>query len=229
MLSVSLLVACGGGVGESTPTSEPETLGGGSTPTSEPETLATSPDVPFEITPEAEGQGNQINVSGATNLPDGTQVTLTASRAFRGVGRTVVQAANVGRGLTTVSDGSFAAVLSLGLGPYFSASTNPQAIYKYLDNDVTVCAEVQTGTSYEGDPRQPSADIRAVLGVHGEALTTSPQAMSFGSSTPTPSTWLEVEMTVALSPDETGHLESVNEAQSPTQAKLGDLQGHCVG
>ena len=36
-------------------------------------------------------------------------------------------------------------------------------------------------------------------------------------------------MTVVLSPDETGHLESVNEAQSPTQAKLGDLQGHCVG
>ena len=178
----------------------------GASPATETEALVSLPDVPFEVTLEAEGEANQINVSGITNLPDGTQVTFTAARAFRGVGLTEVQAANVGRGLTTVSDGAFGEVLTLGLGYLLLALDDPSGHIEILDNDVTVCAQVQTGTSYDGEPRQPNADIRTVLGVHGEALSSSPQAKLFGSATPTPSTWLEVEMAVVLSPDETGHL-----------------------
>lgn len=139
-----------------------------------------------------------VRVTGTTNLPDGTAVSVGASQAFRFERESEIRASHVAGGSATVENGAFATTLGpldygdilVGLEPGVGDSEfGPVAV---IDDAVTVCGEVQTGKDFDGVQRQPNPDVRNAIGPDGEMLKDSPQAEVFGAATSTPSHWLEV-------------------------------------
>jgi len=162
-------------------------------------------------------------VTGTTNLPDGTEVDVYASRAFRAVGEQAVRAGNVGVSRQSVMSGAFAANIAFDYANLL-VGVGPRETHAAVSSMVDVCADVRTGLDHDGSPRQSVAGVRRLLGDSGEAFEGAKSVEEFGSATPTPSNSLHVEAEVDSPPP----LERYASKQNPAP-KPAPLDGHCVG
>jgi hypothetical protein len=194
-------------------------------------TSATAPLVPYTIRFHATPEGARaIRAEGRTNLPDGALLTLSASRAFRYAHEKDVRAVHAAGDSVTVSGGAFSTVLKLDEGTLvvgLDVDKNDPTMgpIATIDTAVTVCAEFRTGKDLlEDKPEQPRASVREVVGESGERLKTSPQAKVFGSATPNPATWLEVERRLVMKSPLLDRIVSV-QGRRPVSTRLA---GFCV-
>jgi hypothetical protein len=164
-----------------------------------------------------------LRFRGTTNLPNRAVIQLSASRAFRNKGESDPRAVNAGSRPVVVSRGRFSGVMALDEKTLLVGvpSTGRIAV---VDNAVTACAEFQTGRDFDGKPRQPDANVRRIVGPNGERLKGSPQVTVFGSLTPKPSNWLEVETRVGMSSPLIGAIIAA-QGTAPTTARL---EGFCL-
>jgi hypothetical protein len=204
---------------------------GGTHSTSGPTTLtATPPAAPYKINLHARASGVRvIRVTGTTNLPDRAVLVLSASRAFRNAYEHDVRAVNAAGAHVTVSDGRFSGVLRLNerllllgiAGGKVDPTMGPVA---KVDSAVTVCVDFETGKDNAGKTNQPDPSVRSAVGEFGERLRNSPQRTVFGSLTPNPENWLEVERRVALKSYLLGTIAHV-QGREPESARLA---GFCL-
>jgi hypothetical protein len=199
----SLLILTGCGSTAGSPTVTPGTSAASTvapSPVDGPEATRAAtlvpPSTPFSIEVETTAKGRDgIRVTGTTNLPDGSILGVTASRALRNEGETDVRESPAGDGEVTVKDGAFALSLTLdettlpiGVDEQF-----PIAVVSPL---VDVCVTFATGVDNEGVPHQTDAGVLEAVGPNGERLVNSDQAQVFGSLTDHPAHWLEVPTSV---------------------------------
>jgi len=150
------------------------------------------PSTPFSIEVETSAKGRDgIRVTGTTNLPDGSVLGITVSRALRNQDETDVRESPAGDGEVTVQEGAFTLSLTLdettlpmGVDEQF-----PIAVVSPL---VDVCVTFATGVDNAGIPYQTDAGVLEAVGPNGERLVNSDQARIFGSLTDHPAHWLEV-------------------------------------
>jgi hypothetical protein len=167
----------------------------------------------------------KVRVRGVTNLPDGAVIHVTVSRAFRNMQESDVRAVNAAGKTVTVSNGHFAALMTLDEKTLLVGLVDPSlGRVAIVDNAVTACADFQTGRDFDGNQHQPDADVREVVGPRGEQLKGSPQVTVFGSATPTPSNWLEVTARVAMESPLIGQIAKVQ----GTRPKSARLAGFCL-
>jgi hypothetical protein len=190
-----------------------------------------APNIRYTITLHATSEGTRaIRAEGRTNLPDGALLTLSASRAFRYAHEKDVRAVHAAGKTVTVSGGAFSTVVKPDEGTLLAglaADKDDPAFgpIATIDNAVTVCAEFRTGKDLlEDKPEQPQASVRDAVGESGEQLKTSPQAKVFGSLTPTPATWLEVERRLVMKSPLLGRIVRV-QGRQPVSTRL---EGFCV-
>lgn len=180
----------------------------------------------YTINLEATAAGpTSVNVTGTTNLPDKSRIVLSASRAHQLRGEDDVRAVSAGRETVTVSGGQFAGTLVLDESDLLVlVGTGPGEDYvEAIDQDLTVCAQFQTGTDLQGQQRQPPAVVE-VVGPYGEALANSSQVTVFGSATATPSNWLRVMLDVLLPSHALDQIASQQGAPPQEQ----ELEGFCL-
>jgi hypothetical protein len=193
--------------GAATPSGSPtQAASATSTPASTAETSASaevsSPPEPIVYTLSIAGtpqDSSGLAVAGETNLPDGAVVEILASRAFHNQGEDDIRSTDVGGQAVTVTGGRFEATLTLDESNLLlNVGTGAgEDVIDQVDQDLTACAQFQTGLDIDGQPRQPSS-VSEIVGANGEALATSPMGTVFGSATDQPSNWLEVLNDVGL-------------------------------
>jgi hypothetical protein len=192
-------------------------------------TIGTSPNaqpVIYTISMTGTAQGSSaLMISGETNLPDGAVISLLASRAFHNKGEDDIRATNAGEQTVSVRGGRFEATLTLDESNLLLAlGTGPgEDEIDRIDQDLTACAQFQTGNDSDGQPEQ-SGSVSAIVGANGEALTTSPLVTVFGSATNHPSHWLELVNDVALVSPLLGEI-TTRQSSAPEQVTL---DGFCV-
>lgn len=137
---------------------------------------------------------DQIDVSGTTDLPDGTEVSVVAARMLLNPGGdpTNPRGANLASETAIVDSGAYKATLTLDDTHLLVGLDSPGESIEVVSPNVTVCSIVMTGTDFEDQSRQPNSSVRDAIGDNGEALEGSDGAYIFGSATDTPSVWLEV-------------------------------------
>lgn len=161
------------------------------------------PDRQYEIAVEARFEDDTLEVSGSTNLPPGTIVTISVSRAFLNPDSDAdnPRAANAAEpGNVEVGDGSFTSKLTVDEEDLLVGLDLPGEQIDRIADALTVCATIQTGKDFDGTDRQPRASVRELLGPNGEHLADHPAARVFGKLTDTPSHWLEVSTHVDVPP-----------------------------
>lgn len=178
----------------------------------------------YAIAIEAEPNSNGVSLTGTTNLPDGAVITLSASRAFRNRGEGDIRAISADHYDVTVTAGAFTGLLALDESDLLVlVGTGPgESIIDQIDSGVTVCADFETGTGFDGTPRQPPSVV-ALIGANGEAIATSPQVYIFGSATSNPAYWLEVKVDVPLV---SGQIDGLTAQQGSTPDEA-QLDGFC--
>lgn len=161
-------------------------------------TLGT-PAVPFTIHLIAGAVGNDgIQLEGMTNLPPGSILMITASRAFRNVDEADIREAPAVDSDLTLEDGTFSLTLTLdeSILPLGVDETYPIEV---VSSAVDVCVKFATGVDNDGQQRQTGPSVIAAVGASGEGLRNSPQVKVFGSATDHPANWLEAATTVRMS------------------------------
>lgn len=182
-----------------------ETVPSGETaaPADRESVTATAPEGGFTLDIEGELDGETLTVVGSTDLPDRTEITVSAQRAFLNLDSEEdnPRAASAGMVRVTVEDGGFLARLSVNESLLLVGIDLPGEEIAVVSDVLTVCAVVETGVDVlSGEPRQPDPDVRAVLGENGEALEGSAGTKVFGAATESPSIWLEVAIEVPADP-----------------------------
>jgi hypothetical protein len=174
---------------------------GGSSPTT---TTMIAPKVAhrpttFHLTISASLVGGQIRVSGTTNLPDGSRVTIGAWRAFKQT-HYAVRVSNFGRELAdedtaVVLRGRFNGAVPAveKILPTVAIPGDPGGPIAKVDSDATVCAQFMTGRDLvsNGPWAQPDPAVRAEVGSFGKYLHGSPHVQVFGSLTKYPSLYID--------------------------------------
>lgn len=200
------------------------------TPVTSPTGTAVSsatPGVVYTIEVEGEAVGRAaVRVAGTTNLPDGSVISLSGSRAHHDRGEDDIRGASAARDDVTVTAGAFSGTLALDESDLliFVGTTPVDDVIDIIDRDLTLCAEFQTGTDITSDlPRQPESVV-AIVGPNGEAIAGSPQATVFGSATDHPSYWLEAIIDV---PIESPVLAELTQKQGEAPEQV-EMDGFCV-
>jgi hypothetical protein len=178
----------------------------------------------FVVRLHADSAARKVRVRGVTNLPDGAVIHVTVSRAFRNIQESDVRAVNAAGQTVAVSNGHFAALMTLDEKTLLLGLDDPSFRIAIVDNAVTACADFQTGRDFDGNQYQPDAGVREVVGPRGEQLKGSPQVTVFGSATPTPANWLEVTARVVMASPLIGQIAKVQ----GTRPKSARLAGFCL-
>ncbi len=185
-----------------------------------------SPGVVYTIDIEAEAVGRAaVRLIGTTNLPDGSVISLSGTRAHHDRGEGDIRGAPAARDDVTVTAGAFSGTLALDESVLliFVGTTPVDDVIDIIDRDLTVCAEFQTGTDIDGLQRQPESVV-AIVGPNGEAVAGSPQAILFGSATDHPSHWLEAVIDV---PIESPVLAELTQKQGEAPEQV-EMDGFCL-
>lgn len=208
---------------------------GGSSPTT---TTTTAPKVvhrptTFHLTISASLVGGQIRVTGTTNLPDGSRVTIGAWRAFKQT-HDAVRVANFGRKLAdedtaVVHTGRFHGALPAveKILPTVAIPGDPGGPIAKVDSDATVCAQFTTGRDVvsNGPWAQPDPAVRAEVGSFGKYLHESPHVQVFGSLTKYPSLYIEA---VRRLPVPAGSVAAAVRQKQSMAPAVSPLPGFCA-
>jgi hypothetical protein len=190
---------------------------------------AENEDEDYTLTLTVDTDGDMLTVEGDTDLPDGTLVTLGASRSFTNPGGDPDDGADLRAALPTelhdteVDGGIYAAQLDIDESDLLVGLDLPGEEIELLASHLHACATVATGiSSLDGDHRQPDDQVREVLGDNGETLADHPDAFVFGADTDEPSHWLEISQPVeAAAPT-----DEVSAAQG-NDPEVSDIDGFC--
>lgn len=223
---VLAISSCAGPGASDTPTSKvspsPSAI---SAATNAATSVAPSASLTYTLAIEASpGSATSIVVSGTTNLPSGGVVHVFASRALRYTDEADIRSTNIANAEVTLSGGTFAVTLALDESNV-TVGVDETFPLDIVSQDVTVCAQFETGTDLDGVQRQPDPEVAAAVGAFGEQLATSPQVSVFGSATDHPANWLEVLVDVTL---ESSVLDEIATLQG-RPVEVGPLEGFCVG
>lgn len=182
------------------------------------------PDVPFTIDASARAAGtDRVRVTGTTNLPAGSVIEIAASRALRNGGETDLRESPAGKATVTLDGDSFSMTLAIDEST-LPLGVDEQFPIAVVSNQLDICVVFATGVDQDGQPRQPAAAVREMVGPSGERLANSPRVDVFGSATEHPAKWLEVQTTVRLPPLVLDQITTQQGRSPKTQA----LDGFCL-
>jgi hypothetical protein len=183
----------------------------------------TAPPGGFHLTVDGTPSSDTIAVSGKTDLPEGTAISISAARAFRAEGANSPQDAELGHASTNVHNGGFSLTLPISDEILLTGIDLPGYAIETVSPAIALCATVRTGKDLDGQFEQADDDVRARIGDNGEALKHSPGASEFGSATDSPSTEIEMMKLVTYAPP-VGAIR----AQQGSQPAVGTLEDFCV-
>jgi hypothetical protein len=175
----------------------------------------------FHIDVTASVARSHIEVSGTTNLPDGTVLTLNAERDFKqtqDAERTDFLGLN---GPTTatvpVEAGHFSGQLSSQEHSLAAITQgDPGGPVATVDPDADVCVVLYTGRDdATNGPWKQNPQVRADLGTYGSFLRGSPGVGTFGALTPHPS--LDMLATTRVPDDPSAVVSALAAEQSTPQ------------
>lgn len=174
----------------------------------------------FEAEPGAAGE---LEVTGTTNLPDHTEVDLSATRSSIEDGESTARGTSAARETATVAGGTFSMAVTLDEGDLLAAITPGHAV-ETISPVVAVCVVVKTGTdSTTGSNRQPDEGVREALGESGKQLEGAMGAFVVGELTDKPATWLGVKGDVEVAPP----LDEITDAQG-SPPKVAAIDTFCA-
>lgn len=158
-------------------------------PEEEPDSVSPTPQAttkpapePVTLTVAASGSGEQIAVTGTTNLPDGALVTVLVNRnvQYENDPSNEPRATPVANAGIKVSGGKFKKTLTADEAVLLSSADGVDfgAIEAVADT-VVVCAIVRPN---DDDEKPQPKNVMKVLGEGGKNLSTSPQKDDFGGT-----------------------------------------------
>ncbi|MEZ5178515.1 MAG: hypothetical protein R2746_09610 [Acidimicrobiales bacterium] len=163
------------------------------------------------------GDGTVDVVARHANLPEGTQLEVSATRSFSDGRGHAAQGVVVGHESTEVAIGMWAATISIDHGELTGLSGGAGAAIETVSPVIAMCAEVRTGRDSIDDDYQWDDEARVALGPHGKNLARSEGAVVVDGKTGTPATWLRAQRDVEMPPplDEIAHIQGTRPRVAP--------------